>query len=216
MYRRKVNRIFAAVGACVLLLSARAGAVDLFNGRDFSGWELQTTPAAQLDSVFRMLPGGVIASSGQPAGFLATTASYRNYRLHVEWRWSGKPGNGGVLLHISPGPMDRVWPLSLQVQTKNRSVGDVLPMAGYGFAEAPTSAPGSLPVIKAHTAPDSELPVGEWNSCDIISRDGTVEVTVNGVLQNRVSQATPNSGRIGFQLEGAAYELRHVVLTPLD
>jgi hypothetical protein len=43
-----------------------------------------------------------------------------------------------------------------------------------------------------------------------------VEVTVNGVLQNRVSQAAPNSGRIGFQLEGAAYELRHVVLTPLD
>ena len=205
-----------ALCAAAMLASGCAGAVELFNGRDFSGWELQTTPAAPLESVFSMLPGGVIASTGQPSGFLATTASYRNYRLHVEWRWSGKPGNGGVLLHISPGPMDRVWPVSLQVQTKKGSVGDLLPMAGYSFAEPPTSAAGASPVIKAHTAADSELPAGEWNSADIVSRDGTVEVSVNGVAQNRVTSAAPSFGRIGFQLEGAPYELRRVVLTPLD
>lgn len=204
--------------ACVagLLLAGQAGAVDLFNGKDFSGWELQTTPAAPLETVFTMLPDGVVASTGKPAGFLATTASYRNYKLHVEWRWSGKPGNGGVLLHISPGPMDRVWPLSLQVQTKNGSVGDLLPMADYAFAEPPTSAPGAAPIIKAHMVADSERPAGEWNSADIVSRDGTVEVTINGVLQNKVTKATPSSGRIGFQLESAPYELRRVTLTQLD
>jgi hypothetical protein len=202
--------------AVTLALSAQAAsAVDLFNGRDFTGWELKTTPAASIDSAFRMLPDGVVASDGKPSGFLATLERYRNYRLHVEWRWSGKPGNGGVLLHVSDGPMDRVWPLSLQVQTKKGNVGDLLPMAAASFDEPLTSATGAEPRIKAHTAPDNEKPVGEWNVCDIVSRDGAVEVTVNGVLQNRVTHVQPSSGRIGFQLEGTPYELRRVELTPL-
>lgn len=204
--------------ACTALLffwAHAAGAVDLFNGRDFTGWELKTSPAAGIDSVFRMLPGGVVASLGQPSGFLATLDSYRNYKLHVEWRWSGKPGNGGILLHISDGPMDRVWPLSLQVQTKRGNAGDLLPMAGASFAEPLTSPKGAEPRIKAHTAPDSELAAGEWNVCDIVSRDGRVDVTINGVVQNSVTRSEPASGRIGFQLEGAPYELRRVELVEL-
>ena len=205
------------VSAAILTLAAHgAGAVELFNGRDFSGWALQTTPSASIADVFRVLPGGVIASEGKPSGFLATTANYRNYKLHVEWRWTGKPGNSGVLLHISPGTFDRVWPVSLQVQTKYGNVGDLLPMAAGSFAEPLTSKPGAETRIKAHTAADSEKPAGEWNVCDIVSQDGTVEVTVNGVLQNRVTQVSPSSGRVGFQLEGTPYELRHIELTPLN
>lgn len=205
------------LGVLILTVSVQsAGAVSLFNGRDFSGWELQTTPSAAIEDAFRVLPDGVIASAGKPSGFLATQENYRNYKLHVEWRWTGKPGNSGVLLHISPGTFDRVWPVSLQVQTKFGNAGDLLPMAAGSFAEPLTSAPGAETRIKAHTAADSEKPAGEWNACDIVSRDGTVEVTVNGVLQNRVSQVSPASGRIGFQLEGTPYELRRVELTPLD
>ena len=211
------RRMWCAVTLALSVLAGQgARAAELFNGRDFSGWELRTTPAAAADSAFRILPDGVIASDGKPSGFLATRESYRNYRLHVEWRWSGKPGNGGVLLHISDGPMDRVWPLSLQVQTKNGNAGDLLPMAGASFDEPLTSAPGAEPRIKARSAQDSEQPVGEWNVCDIVSRDGAIEVSINGVLQNRVTHAQPASGRIGFQLEGTPYELRRVELTPLE
>ena len=208
-----MNRLSVFAGALALVCST-ACATDLFNGRDFSGWELVTTPAAPVAASFSVLPGGVIASTGTPTGFLATTASYRNYRLHAEWRWSGKPGNGGVLLHISPGPFDRAWPYSLQVQTKNGSVGDLLPMAGARFSEALTA--GTAVPSKVRLAADSERPVGEWNSCDIVSRDGTLEVTINGVPQNKVSGAQPAAGRIGFQLEGTAYELRSVTITELD
>ena len=208
----KLRGLFLALA----VVTANAGAGDLFNGRDFAGWELVTTPAASIAEVFTVRPDGVIESTGKPAGFIATVASYRNYRLHVEWRWNGKPGNAGVLLHISPGPMDRVWPLSLQVQTKHGSAGDLLPMAGASFAEPLTSAAGAPVAIKARMAADSEKPAGEWNSCDIVARDGAVEVRINGVVQNSASKVEPSSGRIGFQLEGAAYELRHVALTTLD
>jgi hypothetical protein len=62
---------------------------------------------------------------------------------------------------------------------------------------------------------DSEKPAGEWNACDITCRAGTLEVRINGVLQNRVTQRQPAAGRIGFQLEGTPFELRRVTLTPL-
>ncbi len=207
----------AALSAYLLISSTGCAATTtgLFNGRDFAGWELIAVPATDLTAVCQMLPDGVIAVTGKPTGFLATVASHENYRLHAEWRWSGPPGNGGVLVHISSGPKDRAWPLSVQIQTKNKNVGDVLPMAGATFAEPLTSAPGAT-AIRAHTAPDSEKPAGEWNTCDIVCHADTIEVTINGVAQNKVTRVAPSTGRVGFQLEGAPFELRHVSLAPLD
>lgn len=176
--------------------------------------ELVSTPAGALADVWSIGADGVIRVTGKPSGYVATRASYGNYRMHLEWRWPGKPGNAGVLLHVASGPKDRVWPLSVQVQTKHGFAGDLLPMAGAGFAEALTSKPGET-AVKGLTGADSEKPAGEWNSLDILSRDGVIEVSVNGVPQNRVSDARPRAGRIAFQLEGAPYELRQVRIAPL-
>jgi hypothetical protein len=178
--------------------------------------DIVTTPAAELSAVWSPGADGVIAVAGKPSGFIATRASYTNYRLHVEWRWTGKPGNGGVLLHIASGPKDKVWPLSQQVQTKHGSAGDLLPMAGATFKEPLTTAPGAYPPIKARTAPDSEKPVGEWNSMDVTCRDGVIDVVINGVTQNHVTSASPKSGPIGFQLEGAPYALRNLRIQTFD
>lgn len=198
------------------IAACAAPAADLFNGRDFAGWEYVTVPAMDIKEVCTLHPDGVIAVAGKPVGFLTTTATYTDYRLHAEWRWPGKPGNGGVLVHIATGPKDRAWPLSLQIQTKHGNAGDLLPMAGATFAEPLTSTPNAATPIKARTAPDSEKPAGEWNSCDITCRGGAIEVEINGVRQNSVTHAAPAAGCVGFQLEGVPYELRNVRLTPLD
>lgn len=202
----------------VLFLTTGRAAPDtpLFHGTDFAGWEFVSVPAMDIQAVCQVQPDGVIAVTGKPVGFLATLTSHRDYRLHAEWRWPAKPGNGGVLVHISSGPKDRAWPLSIQIQTKHGNAGDLLPMAGASFAEPLTSAPGAPTAIKARTAPDSEKPAGEWNTCDITCRGDTIEVVVNGVLQNTVTHAVPSDGRVGFQLEGVPFELRHVRLSPLD
>lgn len=210
-----------AVLLLVLGLFASAGraasAADLFNGRDLAGWEFTTLPAAMdIREVCHLQPDGVIAVTGKPVGFIATTASHADYRLHAEWRWPGRPGNSGVLVHISSGPKDRVWPLSFQIQTKNKNAGDLLPMAGATFAEPLTSAAGAATAIKARTAPDSEKPAGEWNTCDVTCRGDTIEVVINGVRQNHVTRVNPAAGRVGFQLEGVPFEVRNVRLTPLD
>jgi hypothetical protein len=207
-------RILATLVLLAPPVFAAPPANDLFNGRDFAGWEFVTNPAKDIGAVCQLTPDGVIAAAGSPIGFIATTASYENYRLHAEWRWPGKPGNGGVLVHISSDPKDRAWPLCLQVQLKHGSAGDILPMAGATFAEP--LAPDQKTPQRPHTAPDSEKPAGEWNSCDIICRSDQIEVTINGVLQNRITRVAPQLGRIGFQFEGAPFELRHVSLVRLD
>src|SRR5689334_22168299 len=72
--------------------------------------DIVSTPAALLSTVWQPRADGVIAVAGTPSGFIATRDAYTDYRLHVEWRWPGKPGNGGVLLHVASGPKDGVWP----------------------------------------------------------------------------------------------------------
>lgn len=206
------------LGFLVLLAttSCAAPAPELFNGRDLAGWEFVGTPVTDIGMVCALAPDGVIAATGRPTGFIATTATYANYQLHVEWRWPGQPGNGGVLVHISSGPKDRAWPLSFQVQTRNKSTGDLLPMAGATFVEPLTSTPGAATAVRAHHSPDSENPAGEWNTCVIICRGDTIEVTINGVLQNRVTGCSLREGRVGFQFEGVPFELRQVRLVRLD
>lgn len=190
---------------------AAAPAAELWNGQDFAGWEFVATPATDIASVCHA-HAGVLAADGRPIGYIATTAAYANYRLHVEWRWTGKAGNSGVLVHISSGPRDRQWPLCFQIQLKVHHAGDLLSMAGTRCAELPSAT--ATQVDK--TGVDSEKPAGEWNTCDIVCRDDTITCSVNGVPQNRVTACTLRGGRIGFQFEGTPFELRNLQLTPLE
>lgn len=188
---------------------------DLLARKDLSAWEFVGPPATAVGAVCAYQADGSLAVVGKPVGFLATKATHENFRLHAEWRWTDQPGNGGVLVHIASGPKDRQWPMSFQIQTKHKSVGDLLPMAGATFAEPLTSAAGAAVPLRAHAAADSEKPAGEWNACDIVCRGDTIEVSINGVAQNRVTGCAPRAGRIGFQLEGTPFELRNVRLEPL-
>jgi len=178
-------------------------------------WEFITLEKTTvLDGVCVAEADGSLRFAGKPTGFVATKASYGDYRLHVEWRWTEKPGNGGVLLHITTGPKDRAWPESFQVQTKHHSVGDLLPMAGATFAE-PVTSPAGAAAARVHSAADSERPAGEWNSGDIVCRGGEITVTINGVEQNRVTGCSAHAGRIGLQFEGAPFAVRAVRIESL-
>ena len=187
---------------------------DLLADKTLSGWELITATPTALDAVCNPGADGVLAIAGKPVGYLATRASYGNYQLHFEWRWpadAGKGSNGGVLLHISSGPAGgTAWPVCFQAQLKIGRAGDLLPMASARFAEKPTTAPEAKTPQLDRGGDSSEKPPGEWNVGEVLCHGNTIEVRINGVLQNRVSQCAPASGKIGFQLEGSPFELRHV------
>jgi len=214
-------RLGAAVALAGLLAAGSAGAqappalVSASGALNLAFWELVSVPPLPISDVCTEKGSGVVAVTGTPTSYIATLGTFRNYRLHAEWRWSGKPGNGGVLVHISSGPKDRQWPISYQIQLKNTAVGDLLPMAGASFGEPLSTPPGAATPLLGRSAADSERPAGEWNSCDIMCRDDTIEVVINGVVQNRVTRCALTEGRVGFQLEGTPFELRNVSITPL-
>lgn len=181
-----------------------------------AGWELITPENVPLATVCHAQPDGSILVDGKPVGYLQSPGVLTNFRLHVEWRWPAQPGNGGLLVAIASGPLDRnLWPRCLQIQTKHTRAGDLLPMAGATFAEKLSTPPDAKTPQLDHAAPTSERPAGEWNSCDLACRDGTIEVTINGVAQNRATHLDPASGRIGLQLEGTPFEFRALRVEPL-
>jgi hypothetical protein len=191
----------------------------LFDGKDLTGLTLVTPNAADIAQVCQVTTDGTLSVAGKTVGYLLLPGNYANYRLHVEWRWpadASPRSNSGVLVHIASGPIDRkTWPLSFQVQTKLNRGGDLLPMAGASFAEPLSTAPGAMTPQLNRQQPPSEKPLGEWNTCDVVSRDGTLECAINGVRQNKVSGCKPAAGQVGIQLEGFPYELRKLWISPL-
>lgn len=227
-----MNRLSALLALALALSSGplaplvhaqpRPKTVELFNGHDLDGWEIVTLPTAKAEATpsWRYSTSGVLVVTGKPVSYLATKASHQNYRLHVEWRWpadAAKNSNSGILLHIASGPTNHsAWPVCFQMQLKPTRAGDLLPMAEATFAEKLSTAPGAKTPQLDRLAADSEKPLGEWNACDILCVDNTLEVRVNGVLQNKITKLSPSSGRIGIQLEGTPYEVRNVRLSSLS
>ena len=183
--------------------------IDLFDGKTLSGWTFVSkdtnSPAASIWSV----TNGVVVCRGKPLGYARTRQSYRNYRLHAEWRWPEGPGNSGLFVHLNPP--DKVWPLCFEAQLLAGDAGELRLNGGARLASLAEPKVQSLP--RRH--PGSEKPAGEWNSCDILCRGNTLAIRVNGVLQNEAAGTSMDSGCIGLQAEGAPVEFRNIYLEPL-
>ncbi len=188
--------------------------IMLWNGKDFAGWKLFLGDSAADVSKTWSVRGGVLRCEGRPRGYMRTQRAYADYHLHVEWRWPGKPGNNGVLVHASGA--DKVWPKSLECQLHSGNAGDFWVIGGVETAE---HAKGGGRVKGRRTIKlqeSSEKPLGQWNTYDIICKDDWVFVMVNGTLQNLATQCSEKGGKICLQSEGAAIEYRNISVEPLE
>ena len=201
---------------------------SLLTGRDLTGWHLDV-PAADtapgLASPFQWRDGLLIIA-GEPRGHLITDASFQNYRLVVEYRFPGAPGNAGVLIHASaPRALYAMFPQSIEVQMESGNAGDFWciveditvpdmvrrrgPRDTWGITE------GRARRI-THLVNGRERPLGEWNRLVIEAVGRTVTVWVNGTRMNRGTTTSADRGQIAIQSEGAAVEIRRLDLTPLE
>ena len=178
--------------------------IDLFNGRNFEGWYMYKKDAWKVAD-------GEIYCSGKPTGFLRTRKEYSDYKLTFEWKWPEKPGNSGVLLHMSG--QDKIWPLCVEAQLMNKRAGDLIGM-GCKFNE--NKAKKDSPISYTPRMNDSnEKEPGGWNSYEIICDDDTVELKINGRHQNKATGVSIRKGYIGFQSEGVPIMFRNIKLTPM-
>lgn len=201
--------------------------VALFNGRDLSGWTADV-PAKDKDTNLPpsfVVRSNILVSMGNPPGHLITEKTYGNYRLDVEYRFPGEPGNCGILVHASkPRALYEMFPQSIEVQLMSGNAGDFWVIRED--IEVPDMEKRRGPKEKwgggdqdarriLNLTDDSEKPLGEWNKLRIECLDRTLKVWVNGDLVNSGFNCTKNEGKIAVQAEGAVVEFRKIELSPL-
>lgn len=207
--------------------SLHAQSKKLFNGKDLSGWYIDV-PKMDNDPIVKspfLVRNGMLVSMGEPNGHIITEATYSNYRLQVEYRFAGKPGNCGVLVHAStPRALYNMFPKSIEVQMMHENAGDFWciveditvpemekrrgPREKWGITEGKERRIINL-------TDGSEKPLGQWNRMEIECLGNSIKVWVNGDMVNYGTNCTAKKGQIALQAEGAEVEFRKVVLTPI-
>lgn len=201
---------------------------NLFNGKDLVGWHIDV-PDMDKDSTLQspfLIRDGMLVSMGTPNGHIITDAEYENFKLEVEYRFAGVPGNCGVLVFAStPRALYEMFPKSIEVQMMHENAGDFWcivediavpdmearrgPKAEWGITEGKGRRILNL-------TDGSEKPVGEWNNMVIECAGNTIKVWVNGVMVNHGTDCTASKGHIALQAEGSEVEFRKVDLTSLN
>ncbi len=224
---KQISFLILILLAITLETEAKGKGKNLFNGKDLSGWSVDV-PSMDNDANATnpfIIRNGLLVSLGDPRGHLITNDIFSNYRLEVEYRFSGKPGNCGVLVHSStPRALYKMFPKSIEVQMMHENAGDLYcvmedisvpemetrrgPKEKWGIGE------GKNRQIKNLTD-GSEKPVGEWNNMIIECVGKEIKVWVNGDLVNHGFECTATSGQIALQAEGSEVEFREIVLTPI-
>ncbi len=210
-----------------LFASCASRPIALFNGKNLQGWHadvpaMDEDPSLQSPFIVR---DGLLVSLGTPPGHLITDKVYSDYRLHVEYRWPGEPGNCGVLVHAStPRYLYGMFPRSIECQMHHGNAGDFWAIgeditvddmeARRGPPEKWGCEEGDARRI-LNLTDDSEKPPGEWNTMDIECRGRSIDIWVNGDLVNHGYDCTTDHGQIAIQAEGAEAEFRRIELTPL-
>ncbi|MBK8977759.1 MAG: DUF1080 domain-containing protein [Planctomycetes bacterium] len=201
--------------------------IALFDGVSLAGWHADVPAAdggADVPASFEVRDG-LLVSRGKPEGHLITDASYGDYRLVVEWRWPGEPGNCGVLVHSStPRRLYEMFPQSIECQLHVGNAGDfwcigediaVPDMESRRGPKERWGVDGDRARRIRNLTDDSERPAGEWNQMIIECRGRDIDVWVNGDHVNHGFDCTADHGQIAIQAEGAVCEFRKLELTPL-
>ncbi len=200
---------------------------SLFNGKDLTGWHvdvpaMDTNPDTLNPFIVR---NGILVSLGTPGGHLITDSVYQNYRLEVEYRFAGKPGNSGVLVNAStPRFLYHMFPKSIEVQLEHQNAGDfwcigeditVPDMVARRGPEEKWGVTEDKNRRIINLTDDSEKPAGEWNTMIIECVGNKIKVWENGDLVNYGYDCTADKGQIALQAEGSEVEFRNLGITPI-
>lgn len=217
---KRVRAIFApalvlmitltGTGPLVAQQEADEGWAPLFNGKDFDGWRFQLGREGTANKGTFTIEDGLLICEGQPAGYMYTKKSYKNYTLQFEFAFKRPEGlendakfggNSGCLIHIGEKNALGIWPRSIEVQGMHRQLGIILPIPRDLKCELTFNKEARDRVIK---------PVGEFNAMEIEVEGGDMVISLNGAVVSTVSDCELTEGPIGFQSEGVETHWKNI------
>ena len=192
----------------------------VFNGKDFSGLGFLLGPNCrpQPEGCGRTEPGtifraenGSIVTTGKVQGYMYTQKKYQNFTLRFDVRhvppadWDPTEdffdGNSGYLLFVTE---HRVWPKGIEIQGNHMTM-----LSPIGMDAMAKYTEDHEALVRARK------PAGQWQSVEIVSKDGQVKSYLNGVLVSTVTEHEFKApGYIGFQSEGAELHWRNIRIRP--
>ena len=188
-------------------LTPAGGFVEMFNGRDLTGWQTTGNWIVEKDNVITLKPRPGENGWQRYADYLATKKKYENFELDLEFKFKPK-GNSGVFMRI--GDLKNHVDNGFEVQ-----ILDTHGKERFGHHDCGgvirTSAPKKM-VVK---------PAGEWNRYQITLIDSHLKVILNGELIQDLDLSKtgmkdrPMKGHISFQDEAKRVWYRNVRIKEL-
>ena len=166
---------------CTVSLAPAQSWTTLFDGKTLNGWQPRATFAPPGTGDWKVADGAILCGGAQP-GWLSTNASYRDFRLQLEFRGAATV-NSGVFLRSQKEGQPHVTGYELQIW-------DMQP-AGY--------LTGSL--VGSVKAQPTKIKADAWNLFDITVRGDHFLVKLNGQTVLDAHDAKHPVGVIGLQCQ---------------
>ncbi len=169
--------------------------MPLFNGKNFNGWEGDSTETWRSDT--GSLVGGSLDKTVPHNNFIVTKKEYGNFILRLKFKLIGKEGfvNAGVQFN------------------SQRLINPAYEMAGYQadlgdkyWASLYDESRRNKTLVQADSPLIAKLLKREdWNDYEIRSRNGRIQLFLNNkqtVDYTEADRNIPQSGHIGLQIHG--------------
>jgi hypothetical protein len=203
----------AAIALAALVTSSRtlaAGPVPLFDGKSFAGWDGDTNRTWQIRD--GAVVGGSLTTTVPRNEFLATTGSFTNFVLRLQFKITGTEGfvNGGVQIRSQRVPNDS------EMIGYQADIGE-----GWFGAIYDESRRNKVMAKPAEADVKKAVKPGAWNDYEIRAEGRRVVLKINGVQMVDYTEADatiPQVGRIGLQVHGGGkteISYRNITLEPL-
>ena len=177
-----MKKIFTLIVILNLSVPVQAQ-IDLFNGQNLDGWEINGTEKWYVEK------GELICESGPDVeyGYLSTKEHYDDFELELEFKQEAD-GNSGVFFRSTvSGTIVNGW--QVEVAPPNLHTGGIYESYGRGW------------LIKPDPAKDQYLKMGSWNRMKIIANGNKVTTYLNGHEMVEILDEKIGNGKGGIALQ---------------
>jgi len=157
--------------------SSDGGWVSLFDGKTTTGWHSYGKDKA--GELWKIADGALYLDTTKKEGFqtsgggdLVSDAEYGNFDLKLEWKIAPK-GNSGIIfyIHEDTAKYKYTWYTGPEMQVVDND--------GHPDGKILKHKAGDLYDLIS-SSKETAKPVGEWNEVEIISKDGKLDLFLNG------------------------------------